>query len=218
MLRVSRNVACLGYLRSMQRCRPTTLAVDALLVGCPGTVLSVFGPSSLRPPAGPLPLEGFVLRLPDERDVDALVRFGDDPDTAESQWLPIPSPCPRAEAKRRLRSAFGSMLVIADAAGDLAGVVSLGPRGAAVELAYGVAPQLRNRGIATAALGSVSGWCLEQPGVERVELRIAPANLASRRVAAKAGFECLSVERTRVPATGEEHDDLLYVIRGTAGP
>jgi hypothetical protein len=38
----------------------------------------------ITPPGDPLTLDGFVLRLPAEGDIAALVRFGDDPDTAET--------------------------------------------------------------------------------------------------------------------------------------
>jgi hypothetical protein len=78
---------------------------------------------TIASPARPLPLDGFVLRLPAEEDVDALVRFGDDPDTAETLWVPIPSPCSRAIAQQRMRqfsdgwrerSTFDPTLVVAD--------------------------------------------------------------------------------------------------------
>jgi RimJ/RimL family protein N-acetyltransferase len=58
----------------------------------------------------------------------------------------------------------------------------------------------------------VSDWCFEQLRAERVELRISPSNFASRRVAAKAGFEYRGIERTRVPGAGQEYDDMLYVL------
>jgi hypothetical protein len=56
-----------------------------------------------------------------------------------------------------------------------------------VEIAYGTAPQHRGRGIATHVLRRVSDWCFEQLHAERVELLISEGNLASCRVAAKAG-------------------------------
>src|SRR5215475_7286692 len=90
---------------------------------------------TIMPPAEPLSLDGFILRLPDESDVDALVRFSDDPDTAETLWVPIPSPCSRAEAEERLRgfvdgwsgrSAFGPTFVVAEAVGgEFVGIVFL---------------------------------------------------------------------------------------------
>ena len=82
-----------------------------------------------------------------------------------------------------------------------------------VELIYGIAATHRNRGIATAAVVLASRWCLEELAAARVELRISQANLASRRVAAKAGFSFAGVVRSHVAATGMEYDDLLFVRR-----
>jgi RimJ/RimL family protein N-acetyltransferase len=180
-------------------------------------------PGTITPPTEPLTLDGFVLRLPTEGDIDALVRFGDDPDIAETLWVPIPTPCSRAEAQERLqefidgwsgRSTFGPTFVVADtSSGEFVGVVFLRPReDAAVSIAYGTAPQHRGRGIATRVLQRTSCWCLEDLHAARVELLIDQGNDASCRVAEKAGFEFRGVRRTEVPGTGEQYDDLLYVL------
>jgi hypothetical protein len=42
------------------------------------------GAITITPPTEPLVLDRFVVRLPSEDDIDALVCFGDDPDTAEA--------------------------------------------------------------------------------------------------------------------------------------
>jgi RimJ/RimL family protein N-acetyltransferase len=163
-----------------------------------------------------------VLRLPRRDDVEALVGFGDDPDVGATLWVPIPSPCSRSDAEGRLsefidgwlgRSGFGPTFVVASAIGDeFVGVVFLRAReDEVVEVAYGTAPRHRHRGIATAALLRVSGWCFAQLHARRVELLISAGNLASLRVAAKAGFEFAGTRRAHVPGTGEEYDDLLYV-------
>jgi RimJ/RimL family protein N-acetyltransferase len=178
---------------------------------------------TIMPPAQPLSLDGFILRLPDENDVDALVRFGDDPDTAETLWVPIPSPCSRAEAKERLRgfvdgwsgrSTFGPTLVVAEAAsGKFVGIVFLRPReDMTIEIAYGTAPRHRCRGIATCALRGVCQWCFDECSVARVELLIAQGNEASCRVAEKAGFEFRGLRQTHVAGTCQRYDDLLYVL------
>src|SRR5262249_3597981 len=81
-----------------------------------------------------------------------------------------------------------------------------------VELSYGVAPAARGRGVAARAVRLVSRWCLEDAGFRRVELHIAPANTASRRVAESAGFVHAGWVRSYVAATGASFDDLLYVL------
>src|SRR5215471_12866757 len=56
----------------------------------------------LRAPSEPLSDGTVVVRLPHARDVEALVRYGDDPDVAETIWVPIPTPCRRDVAAARL--------------------------------------------------------------------------------------------------------------------
>jgi RimJ/RimL family protein N-acetyltransferase len=163
-----------------------------------------------------------VVRLSRDRDVEALVRYGDDPDVAETIWVPIPTPCPRDVAAARIaefrngwqqENRSGAALIIADADTDeMIGVVVLRVREHdSIELTYGVAPGFRNRGVATAAAVLVSGWCLDELAAARVELRVGQSNLASQRVAAKAGFRPEGIVRSHVAATGMDYDDLLFV-------
>jgi RimJ/RimL family protein N-acetyltransferase len=178
----------------------------------------------LRAPTEPLSDGKIVLRLPQDGDVEALVRYGDDPDLAETIWVPIPTPCPRDVAAARLaefrngweqENRFGPALIIATADTDeMVGVIFLRLREHdSVELTYGVAPACRNCGIATTAAVLVSGWCLEELAAARVELRISHSNLASQRVAAKAGFSREGIVRSHVAASGIHYDDLLFVRR-----
>jgi RimJ/RimL family protein N-acetyltransferase len=164
------------------------------------------------------------VRLPVAHDAEALVIFGDDPDVAETIWIPIPTPCSRKQAAEGLaefergwheESRFGPTLVIADGTSDvMVGVVFLRMREhASIELSYGVAAGSRNRGIATAALVLVSRWCLDELRVGLVELRIGADNRASQRVAAKAGFAYEGIVQSQVAATGHTYDDFRYTLR-----
>jgi RimJ/RimL family protein N-acetyltransferase len=56
------------------------------------------------------------------------------------------------------------------------------------EVGYWIAPWARGRGIATEMTGLVAWWALGEQRFARVELRAATGNLASQRVAAKAGL------------------------------
>jgi ribosomal-protein-alanine N-acetyltransferase len=56
------------------------------------------------------------------------------------------------------------------------------------EVAYAVAPDARGFGVAAEAVDAVAIALILEHGFQRVELRVAPGNLASRRVAEKAGF------------------------------
>lgn len=57
-----------------------------------------------------------------------------------------------------------------------------------IEVSYAVAPQARGFGVAAEAVDALAIALLFEHGFERVEVRVAPGNLASRRVAEKAGF------------------------------
>ncbi len=56
-------------------------------------------------------------------------------------------------------------------------------------------------------------WLLDEGHASLVELRIGQANSASQRVAAAAGFTAAGTVHSHVPATGETHTDLRFVMR-----
>jgi RimJ/RimL family protein N-acetyltransferase len=56
------------------------------------------------------------------------------------------------------------------------------------EISYAVAPETRGFGVAAEAVDAVAIALILEHGFQRIELRIAPGNTASRRVAEKAGF------------------------------
>ncbi|MCM0678713.1 GNAT family N-acetyltransferase [Micromonospora phytophila] len=56
------------------------------------------------------------------------------------------------------------------------------------EVSYAIAPHARGFGLAAEAVDALAIALILEHGFHRVELRVAPGNLASRRVAEKAGF------------------------------
>lgn len=56
------------------------------------------------------------------------------------------------------------------------------------EVSYAVAPHTRGFGVAAEAVDALAIALILEHGFQRVELRVAPGNVASRRVAEKAGF------------------------------
>ena len=139
---------------------------------------------------------GFILRPFEQRDAPAVARACNDAQV--QRWLPLPSPygidtalewCCRLSHELRERS-DGLHVAMATKTGRLIGSVSLKHtnwRSRCTEIGYWTVPDARNRGHTSAAVSYVSQWALAQ-GMERVELRAAPKNHASRRVARKAGF------------------------------
>lgn len=63
------------------------------------------------------------------------------------------------------------------------------------EIGYWVGPWARGANLATEAVRAIARWFLVDQRFERLELRAAPGNLASRRVAEKAGFTREGVAR-----------------------
>ncbi|MEV0733000.1 GNAT family N-acetyltransferase [Polymorphospora sp. NPDC050346] len=60
--------------------------------------------------------------------------------------------------------------------------------GRVTEVSYAMAPHARGFGMAAEAVDALAIALILEHGFQRIELRVAPGNVASRRVAEKAGF------------------------------
>jgi RimJ/RimL family protein N-acetyltransferase len=129
-------------------------------------------------------------------DVPAHLAGEDEEHARRFGWYPARSTeaTVRAWIERQIESwrsegptrAFAARLV---ASGELVGGCELRLEGNGVAHAsYWTAPPFRGRGLATRALRLAGAYAAESLGVRRLELEIAPDNLASRRVAQGAGF------------------------------
>ena len=67
------------------------------------------------------------------------------------------------------------------------------------EVGYSLRRRARGRGAATTALRLVSNWAIEELGIQRVNLMTAPENVASQRVAERAGFTREGLLRAWMP-------------------
>lgn len=83
--------------------------------------------------------------------------------------------------------------------------LGLGERGAA-EVGYWVKPQSRGRGVAARAVRALCRWAFDTLDVELVEWRCEVGNVASRRVAEKAGFLVEATLRKRLVHRGVRVD------------
>ncbi len=81
-----------------------------------------------------------------------------------------------------------------------------------VEMGWTVLPQWRGRGIATEAVGALAAWALDR-AVTGVVAGIDPANVASRRVAGRVGFERVG----EVEEDGQTEDIWLHTGTEPAG-
>ena len=78
---------------------------------------------------------------------------------------------------------------------------------------YWLRPEARGRGAATIALQLVARWAFDEVGVQRLELTTAPENVASQRVAERAGFIREGVLRRLVATkTNGRQDTVLFSL------
>jgi RimJ/RimL family protein N-acetyltransferase len=162
-----------------------------------------------------------TLRPVDAGDVTAILRHAQHPELQRAHWLPVFGPLTQEGVRKLIREfregwsgPFGLTFVISDPAlARFDGIITLRAAGEdSVEVSYGVAPDMRGRGLATRALKLVSAWALHELGVKRLRVQTARLNLASQRVAEKAGFVRVGYVTTVVEATGEAHEDVLYSL------
>ena len=153
-----------------------------------------------------------------DADVPAIAHACDDPATA--RFIPhMPSPYTESDAREYVRTAQAAWaqgerlpFAIADSTTDtVLGSIELrlGESGA---IGYWVAPWARGRGIATRALVLLSRWAIQERGVERLALTADPGNIASHRVAEKAGFVREGILRSHTRCREGRRDSVLYSL------
>ncbi|MBR7837577.1 GNAT family N-acetyltransferase [Actinospica durhamensis] len=170
----------------------------------------------------------FYLRPPEAADHDALGAALSDPGIVRWNTGLAMAAAPAAERAGmwlRLRAqnwanGTGAYFVVLDAVtGALLGTVGIRDIDRVPQQAlasYWTVPSARGRGVAAAALETVSGWA-ESPvelgglGLIRLSLDHALANSASCRVAEKAGYALEGVMRASfLDPGGERHDSHLH--------
>jgi RimJ/RimL family protein N-acetyltransferase len=134
------------------------------------------------------------LRAWRESDVEAVAAACSDPDI--TRWLPlVPVPYTEADARAYIRGCLESEpprkpFAIADTETDeLLGSIDMHVnRWRTGHIGYWIVPAARGRGVCTTALRVLSRWSFEDLRLGRLELMTDPENVASQRVAEKAGF------------------------------
>jgi RimJ/RimL family protein N-acetyltransferase len=141
-------------------------------------------------------------------------------------WLAaIPSPYTEANARDYVRSTAvawrdergGTFAVVELERGQAIGSIGmsvLDREQAVVEVGYWAVAAVRRRGLTTRALRLIARWLTEVVGAERVQLRADVLNIASQRVAEKAGFVLEGVIRSGGlnPRQGRRIDYALYSL------
>ncbi|MFI7635304.1 GNAT family N-acetyltransferase [Nonomuraea sp. NPDC049400] len=111
------------------------------------------------------------------------------------------------------RSGQGLHLAMADADGLVVGAISLFKTSwsaGTTEVGYGVHPLYRSRGFATEAVRGLVSWVFAATRLRRIDLTANLDNLASLRVALKAGFTWEGVLRDAVLDEDGTHDLVVF--------
>jgi RimJ/RimL family protein N-acetyltransferase len=166
-------------------------------------------------PDPPLGGVGFVLRAWSDDDTAGYRAAIEDPQSV--RFLNDYGAVSAADAERERSSGEMLVLTIADTADNgFLGFVALIMRPHRVaELAYLVAPEARGRGLAPSAVRLLGDWAFTALGLERLQLRIAPDNTSSQRVAERCGYRFEGVLRSDFELRGKRQDSGMYSLLPT---
>jgi ribosomal-protein-serine acetyltransferase len=125
-----------------------------------------------------------------------------------------------ADARGAWTEATGAPFAITKDGAPVGGIgLGIDPRVPALgEVGYWVAAPVRRSGVATAAVKAVVDWAFDVVGVRRIELHAAVANVGSRKVAERAGFEQEGIKKSWRAIRGEATDFALYARVATGVP
>jgi RimJ/RimL family protein N-acetyltransferase len=137
--------------------------------------------------------ERLLLRQPRASDLQAVVTACRDPEIP--RFIPfVPVPYGEADAEAFLESvdrewqgSESRTFAICEEDGPLEGVVTVRLRDGG-SMGYWLAPSARGRGLMAEAVRAVVGLAREEHGIRRLFLTTHPDNIASQRVAERAGF------------------------------
>ncbi|WP_341719144.1 GNAT family N-acetyltransferase [Micromonospora sp. FIMYZ51] len=154
------------------------------------------------------------LRPLEERDLDAVISTCQDPETL--RWTTVPERYDRSAAESfrthcrdNWASGTAASYVIADGRDHYAGSIDLrlSPTDPLLaDVGFMAAPRVRGRGYLPAALAALTTWGFTTLGLARVEWRSHVGNVASRRVAEKAGFTIEGTARGALNHRGQRVD------------
>jgi RimJ/RimL family protein N-acetyltransferase len=176
-------------------------------------------------PDPPLAAGGIVLRGLEPGDVPRITAACSDREL--SRYVPaIPYPYTQGDARAFIERAArawaegsAATFVISTAPGGTGlGTVALhlaaGDAGLA-QVGYWLTREARGRGAATIAVRLVSRWAFAVVGIDRLSLQTAPENVASQRVAQRAGFTREGLLRAWLPTPGGRRHSVMFSLLPT---
>ena len=174
-------------------------------------------------PAEPLISGPTALRPWRDSDAARLVEVIQDPEIP--RWTSVPSPYREADARMFLNrrhddlhtgsEASFAIVETQDTDHGLVGGISLlrfaWPE-RRCEVGYWLAREARGHGHATRAVTLISAWAVNALGMERIELHAATGNVASQRVAERAGFTREAVMRSHLESKQGRLDMVMFAL------
>ena len=159
---------------------------------------------SLAPPDPPLADHRIRLEPLTQMHAAALAGFVEDPDVARFTMVPsdgdaafVAAWIERYEHAWEDASKAGFAVLIGDEVVGFAALVQVDLERGEAEIGYLIGPAARGRGAATSAVELLTRWSFDELGLERLELRIDPANIGSERVAERTGYRREGILRSR---------------------
>jgi RimJ/RimL family protein N-acetyltransferase len=162
--------------------------------------------------------ESILLRPLAHSEFDLIAQACNDEEI--QKWLPLPSPYAVSHADffvntlaTGVRTSGRGIVFAIDKNGDFVGCIDVKRAeclNGTCEIGYWSVPEFRGLGYVSMALTLLSRWLLLEQEFERVEVRVAVENLASRRVAIKSGFTQEGVARAAGRVHAGRVDLLIY--------
>ncbi|MDQ6606975.1 MAG: GNAT family N-acetyltransferase, partial [Actinomycetota bacterium] len=170
-------------------------------------------------PGEPLGDGQTALRPWRDADIPALTMACQDPEIP--RWTRVPTPYRETDARAYMLQRYEAIhagvmapFAIIDAAdGRLLGSISLmrfAWEHARGEVGYWLAGDARGRGHATRAVRAICAWGFAALRLERIDLLASTGNLASQRVAERAGFKREAVFRSHTRGSAGREDMVAY--------
>jgi RimJ/RimL family protein N-acetyltransferase len=151
-----------------------------------------------------------LLRPRTEDDVPAITEACQDPEIA--RWTSVPSPYTEDDARRFVRENPDAYAIIELKTGEFLGSIGWRWLDDNVQVGYWMKREARGRGAATRALRLLAEWAFAELDAGRVQLLTEPDNVASQRVAEKAGFTRDATLRSYLVLKGERRDAVMFSV------